>query len=311
MRCTRSRKEQACLVVVGSSGRGRIGRVLPGSTAERMLHGGPCRRALAPHGYVRAPLETIAVGFVDSPEGHAAPGAAHRLAARTGARLRVIAAVHPSSAFDAATAAGTPSRRGVALEGHHRAAAEAALGRAIDALPAGVDIEFEVHVDDPADVLVRVSEHADLLVCGSRGYGPVRSVLLGGVSRRLVNGAGCPVLVLAREPQHPLESALGEVRPASPPGADRRLAPGGPPGARRWARARLPGGHRRAVGEGFGDRLVRDLAVSDVEAPREAGASASAASTPTLAPQRTYGNVALVSARVAVTGTAPGMFATQ
>ena len=206
-----AQEEHAGLVVVGSSGRGRIGRVLPGSTAERMLHGGPCPVVLAPHGYVRAPLETIAVGFLDSPEGHAALGAAHRLAARTGARLRVIAAIHPSGGLDAATAAGTPPQRGVALEGHHRAAAEAALGRAIDALPAGVDIESEIHVDEPADVLVRVSEHADLLVCGSRGYGPVRSVLLGGVSRRLVNGACCPVLVLAREAQRPLDSSLGEA----------------------------------------------------------------------------------------------------
>ena len=80
-------------------------------------------------------------------------------------------------------ARGPPPRRG-------RGGARA---RARRALPAGVDVEPELHVDDPADVLLRISEHVDLLVCGSRGYGPLRSVLLGGVSRRLVDeGAAAP-----------------------------------------------------------------------------------------------------------------------
>jgi nucleotide-binding universal stress UspA family protein len=38
----------------------------------------------------------------------------------------------------------------------------------------------------------------DLLVCGSRGYGPVRRVLLGGVSSRLIRRAACPVVVVPR-----------------------------------------------------------------------------------------------------------------
>jgi nucleotide-binding universal stress UspA family protein len=43
-----------------------------------------------------------------------------------------------------------------------------------------------------------VSENLDLLVCGSRGYGQVRAVLLGGVSRRVITEAHCPVIVLPR-----------------------------------------------------------------------------------------------------------------
>jgi nucleotide-binding universal stress UspA family protein len=79
----------------------------------------------------------------------------------------------------------------------------------VDALPAGVDVEPELHVDvDPADALLAVSTHVDLLVCGSRGYGPLRSVLLGGVSRQLVDDAHCPVLVLPREAGQPLENLM-------------------------------------------------------------------------------------------------------
>jgi nucleotide-binding universal stress UspA family protein len=213
---TLAHDESASMIVVGSTARGHAGRVLPGSTAERLLHGSPCAVALAPRGYVRTPVDTVAVGFVDSPEGHAALAVAHMLAGRTDAKLRVIATLHPSSALDAPTTDSTPPPRGSALEGRHRASVEATLRAALNALPAGVTVEPELHVDDPADVLLRVSAHVGLLVCGSRGYGPLRSVLLGGVSRRLVDAAQCPVLVLPREAGRPLQDLFSEA-----PGATR------------------------------------------------------------------------------------------
>lgn len=203
--------EGARLLVVGSTGRAGAGRVLPGSTAERLIAGAACPVALAPRGYERRPVKTVAVGFADTPEGHAALAAGHALARRAGARLRVVTAVHPSGALDAAFARGTPPLRGAALEGHHRSEHEAALARALAALEDGVQVEPELHVDDPAEVLIRVSEHVDLLVCGSRGYGPVRGLLLGGVSRRVVNAAQCPVLVLPRGVALDVPALVGEA----------------------------------------------------------------------------------------------------
>ena len=47
-------KEDAGMIVVGSTHTGRAGRVLPGSTAERLLHGSPCPVAVAPKGYANA-----------------------------------------------------------------------------------------------------------------------------------------------------------------------------------------------------------------------------------------------------------------
>jgi nucleotide-binding universal stress UspA family protein len=203
-----AREEQAALLVVGSTGRGRVDRVLTGSTAQRLLPGAPCPIALAPRDWTRVPLRTIAVGFVDTDEGRAALTSAHALAQHYGARLRVIAALHPSGGLDASMAVGVKPQRGVRLEGKNRAEVQAALDAALASLPAGVEVEEELHVDDPADTLLRISERVDLLVCGSRGYGPLRSVLLGGVSRRLVDEAHCPVLVLPRGVEQPFGDLL-------------------------------------------------------------------------------------------------------
>jgi nucleotide-binding universal stress UspA family protein len=41
-------------------------------------------------------------------------------------------------------------------------------------------------------------DNVDVLVCGSRGYGPVRRVLLGGVSSRLIRSAQLPLTVVPR-----------------------------------------------------------------------------------------------------------------
>jgi nucleotide-binding universal stress UspA family protein len=49
------------------------------------------------------------------------------------------------------------------------------------------------------DTLVDIdAARTDLLVCGSRDYGPVARVLLGGVSGRVVRHARVPVTVVPR-----------------------------------------------------------------------------------------------------------------
>ena len=46
-----ARKLDASLLVVGASHRGRVGRVVPGATTERLIHAAPCALAVAPNGY--------------------------------------------------------------------------------------------------------------------------------------------------------------------------------------------------------------------------------------------------------------------
>ena len=104
-----------------------------------------------------------------------------------------------------------PGKGVTEIEGELRTRRRPHLRDAIEALGNGVPVEIDAFVEDPADVLIRVSENLDLLVCGSRGYGPLRAVLLGGVSRRLAADARCPVIVLPRGVEAALEALMAEA----------------------------------------------------------------------------------------------------
>jgi nucleotide-binding universal stress UspA family protein len=207
-----SETEDAGLLVVGSTRRGAVGRVLPGSTAERLMHGAPCPIAIVPPGWeAGGGLNTIGVAYVDSEEGRDALQGGYALARRSGAALRVLTAIKAGLAMYGETEARTAERRGRdfdEVEGELRVQAENAVRRAAEALGDDVAVEADAYVEDPADVLIRVSENLDLLVCGSRGYGPLRAVLLGGVSRRLTAEAQCPVIVLPRGVTGSLEGLI-------------------------------------------------------------------------------------------------------
>ena len=211
--------QDAGLLVVGSTNRGTIGRVLPGSTADRLMHGAPCPIAIVPHEWeAGGGLGTIGVAYVDTDEGREALRGAHALARRAGARLRVLTAVKAGLAAFGETEATTSvqSGKGVTdLEGELRSQSEVAVRTQAEALGDEVPLEIDALVEDPADALIRVSEHLDLIVCGSRGYGPLRAVLLGGVSRRLAADAHCPVLVLPRGVTGSLEALMAATPDAA------------------------------------------------------------------------------------------------
>jgi nucleotide-binding universal stress UspA family protein len=63
-------------------------------------------------------------------------------------------------------------------------------------------------VGDAGKILVEQSEQLDLLLVGSRGYGPLHSVLIGGVAGRVVREAACPVIALPRKARHVGEDSL-------------------------------------------------------------------------------------------------------
>ena len=150
--------EGADVIVIGSTHRGALGRVLPGSVGERLLHGAPCAVMVAPRGFAereRLEIRSIGVGYDGKTESSHARTVAAALAEELGASVATITVTEDG-----------------------------------DAKPADPD--------DAADELVKRSAELDLLVVGSRGYGPVRHALLGSVTQELLKAAACPVLVVPR-----------------------------------------------------------------------------------------------------------------
>jgi len=187
------------LLVLGSSRSGAVGRVVVGSVPERVLHAAPCPVAIAPSGYADQPgghaLRTIGVGFDGGPEARAALESAAAFARAADARLEVITIFNPHISWATPRLAAELEYAAYLAEGRDALArrqqtAVAAL-RDVDATAVALD-------GDEAEALTRRSAALDLLVLGSRCYGPLRRVLLGSVSTQLVRRAHCPLLVLPR-----------------------------------------------------------------------------------------------------------------
>jgi len=182
-------REGAVAIVLGSTARGRIGRIVPGGTARRLLEGAACPVAVAPAGYADLPrtrFRRIGAGFEPTPEGHAALAQAHRLAASTGAELHAVGVVLPLAPI-AIDDWRDPATFLLDEELEVRAALESAL----EPLRATVTCVADARVDDPAVQLADASHGLDLL-----GRGPVRAALLGSVNKRVLRTAACPLLIV-------------------------------------------------------------------------------------------------------------------
>ena len=185
----------AAALVVGSGRHAPRERLLPGSTAERLLAGSRCPVGVAPAGMRTPPgeLNRIGVAYVDTPDGRAALDEAARLARRTGAPLRLYTVVAESDATLPFLIGDDVER---AFLETARETYEHALSRAAEAVP-DVATDWRVIGGDVVDTLAELDE-VDVLFCGSRGYGPTRRVLLGGVSTRLIRRARRPIFVVPR-----------------------------------------------------------------------------------------------------------------
>jgi nucleotide-binding universal stress UspA family protein len=208
-------KIDAGLLVVGSRRKSIAERIVLGSTAERLIHGAPCPVGVVPPGWTaKGDLATIGVAYINSDEALDALRGAWALAERSGASLRVFTIVKPGLTTYLEAEARNQGRFGKSAEdaeGEHLLMAEREVKAALARLDGDVAFEVEGLIGDPAEILIRLSESVDLLVCGSRGYGPLRAVLLGSVTRRVATEAHCPVIVLPRGVKASLEALVAET----------------------------------------------------------------------------------------------------
>ena len=179
--------EDADLIVIGSSAHAEPGRVRLERTAGRLLQDAPCAVAVAPGGLRETgDFRHVAVAFDDSPEAHAALAVAYEIAAHAQAAVTILWALPVFEPDDV------------------RRHAYARLDAAADAAPAGVNPRTVLLRGEPRAVIGSACEGvADLLVTGSRGYGPLQRALLGSVSEAVTEGASHPVLVVPRVGSQP------------------------------------------------------------------------------------------------------------
>ncbi|MBK5218367.1 MAG: universal stress protein [Thermoleophilia bacterium] len=178
------------LVVVGSPHRGAVGRTLIGSVAESLLHGASTPIAVAPHGYAaRGGLEVVAIAYDGSAESKLALKHAEALAGSVNAKLRVLTVVSPAVPVPGVVAYTPP----IGFD------AGELIEEAVAAVDSGVETEGRRLAGPPSSALSKAcADGVDLLVAGSRGYGPLGRAFVGSVTSRLICKSPCPVLVIPR-----------------------------------------------------------------------------------------------------------------
>lgn len=184
----------ADLLVVGSCGRGAFGRAMLGDDTRSALNGAPCAVAVAARGYAEhpTPIGRLGVGYDGSPESQAALAKAKTLAAPTRAAVIALEVVSiPSYAFTGLI----PPALGESID--------LMLNEASVRMKALPDVEGRAAYGLTGEELAAFGDDVDLLVVGSRSYGPVKRLVLGSTSDYLERHARCSLLVLPRAAAQP------------------------------------------------------------------------------------------------------------
>jgi nucleotide-binding universal stress UspA family protein len=182
----------ASLLAVGLTEHEGLDRLLAGSVPASLLHGSPCPILTVPADARAEPPKRIAVAFDGSAEAKRALDTAVRLAAALGGEV-ILLACFESPALAASALGGGLEFEADLQQAFNRVVEDAAAG------VSGVPASTRILAGGAAHEIAEASKDGvDLLVAGSRGFGPLRSVIVGSVSRHLVDHAACPVLVIPR-----------------------------------------------------------------------------------------------------------------
>lgn len=194
--------ERADVLVVGSSHRGGLGRVLLGDDMLDALSGAPCAVAIAPRGHVFADpaWKVIGVGDDGSRESTLALAAARDLAELHHTDVRVYAMVPLQ---------GVPPTSVEPVDWTSETALAMRIAR--ERLQEIPGVAGEVVFGEPAEELTRLTRSLDLLILGSRGQGPLGRLVNGSVSTRLARRSACALLVMPRKVSEPGRHARSRV----------------------------------------------------------------------------------------------------
>jgi nucleotide-binding universal stress UspA family protein len=175
-------------VVVASASHVPTGRIRVHHGLLRLLQRTGVPVAVAPAGHrVTGRFHHVGVAVDNSPEAATALACAYALAARDGSAVTLVR-VLPRVADDIVT-----ERERL----HERLTAQEQLDRAADLAPAGVNPEARLLHGDPGTVLGKAFDAcADLVVCGTHGYGLLERALVGSVSKAVLEAATQPVVVV-------------------------------------------------------------------------------------------------------------------
>jgi nucleotide-binding universal stress UspA family protein len=178
----------ADLLIIGSSRRGLLGRVLIGDDTRAALNGAPCAVAIAPAGYSMHPvvMREVGLGYNGSPESEHALALARELAAEHGTRLSAFEAVY------------VPARLYAAPAYPDHTAIEEMVEAARERIARLDGVEPHAAYGQPGEELALYSASLDLLVVGSRSYGPLGRLVHGSTAQQLARTARCPLLVITR-----------------------------------------------------------------------------------------------------------------
>jgi nucleotide-binding universal stress UspA family protein len=185
----RAEEQGADLIVVGSSSRGALGRAMLGDDTRAALNGARSAVAIASLGYAErsAPIARIGVAYNGSKESEAALALARELAAKTKASLHALEVVSiPTYAYTGLVAPALGDGIEDLIE-----EARTSMGK----LPG---VEGRAVYGLTGEELATFGDQVDILVTGSRGYGPARRLVLGSTSDYLQRHARCSLLVLTR-----------------------------------------------------------------------------------------------------------------
>ena len=182
-------QQGADLLVVGSCSHGTFGRAMLGDDTRAALNGAPCAVAVASRGYAEhhTAISNLGVSYNRSPESTTALAVARELTAPTKAKVHALEVVSLP-----------PVVYGGLISPPIGEFINGIVKEASDRMKELDDVDGRAVYGLAGEELARFGDELDLLVVGSRAYGPVRRLISGSTSNYLERHARCSLLVLPR-----------------------------------------------------------------------------------------------------------------